>query len=177
MTNYNKQAKDFLHKTNSTIEKYFVRYDYYFEGDKEKRDIYNITIKRGERQISFTFGQSIVNSSKLIISNSYSYNFIDNDKKIEELRKNLCDEVLTKKNLKSYQLACVVNFPKKPTDYDILACVEKYDPETFEFFCGNYGYDQDSRKAEKIYKAVKQQFLDIQLLFNDEELEILREIN
>ena len=26
-----------------------------------------------------------------------------------------------------------------PDMYDVLACLTKYDPETFEFFCSNYG--------------------------------------
>lgn len=64
----------------------------------------------------------------------------------------------------------------KPTTYDILACVEKYDPGTFEDFCSNMGYDTDSRRAEKTYKAVVKEWQNIRTLFTSEELEQLQEI-
>lgn len=61
----------------------------------------------------------------------------------------------------------------EPTMYDVLACLQKYDPETFEDFCSNYGYDNDSRTAEKTYKAVCKEFKNMQRLFTSEELELL----
>jgi hypothetical protein len=64
----------------------------------------------------------------------------------------------------------------EPTLYDVLACLQKYDVGTFEDFCGNFGYDEDSRKAEKIYKAVCKEYEGMQRLFNEEELELLQEI-
>lgn len=49
-------------------------------------------------------------------------------------------------------------YPKAPTAYDILASLDTYsDGYTFEDFCTTYGYDEDSRLAEKIYKAVQYQ--------------------
>jgi hypothetical protein len=62
-----------------------------------------------------------------------------------------------------------------PTMYDILACLTKYDPESFKFFCSNYGYDTDSIKALKTYKAVKREFNAVNRLFAD-VLEQLQEI-
>ncbi len=64
----------------------------------------------------------------------------------------------------------------KPTAYDILTCLTKYDPGTFENFCSEFGYDTDSRKAEKTYKAVVNEYQNIAMLFTDEELEELQEI-
>ena len=61
----------------------------------------------------------------------------------------------------------------EPTLYDVLTCLTKYDPESFEYFCANYGYDEDSRKAEKIYKAVVKEFNNMNRLFTSEELELL----
>jgi hypothetical protein len=66
---------------------------------------------------------------------------------------------------------------KQPTPYDVLACLTKYDPGTFEDFCGEFGYDTDSRKAYKTYKAVKREWENVAILFNDEQLDMLREIN
>lgn len=46
----------------------------------------------------------------------------------------------------------------QPSSYDLLACLTKYDPGTFEDFCNEFGYDTDSKKAEKIYKAVVNEY-------------------
>jgi hypothetical protein len=64
----------------------------------------------------------------------------------------------------------------KPTLYDVFACFTKYDPETFENFCNEYGYDNDSRAAERIYKAVYKKWNAVNRLFSD-CLDQLREIN
>jgi hypothetical protein len=64
---------------------------------------------------------------------------------------------------------------EEPTMYDILTCLTKYDPETFENFCGEYGYDTDSIKALKTYKAVQREFKGVNRLFSD-ILEQLQEI-
>lgn len=63
-----------------------------------------------------------------------------------------------------------------PDIYSVLACLTKYDPETFEHFCANYGYDTDSRTAEKVYRAVVKEYAAVTRLFGD-ILEELQEIN
>lgn len=65
---------------------------------------------------------------------------------------------------------------EEPNIYDILACLTKHDPESFEFFCSNYGYNTDSRAAEKIYKAVVKEYNAVNRLFGD-IIEELEEIN
>jgi len=62
-----------------------------------------------------------------------------------------------------------------PTMYDILTCLTKYNPETFEDFCGEYGYNTDSINALNTYKAVKREFNGVYRLFSD-ILEQLQEI-
>ena len=54
-----------------------------------------------------------------------------------------------------------------PTMYDVLTCLQKYDVGDFEDFCSEFGYDTDSRKAEKTYKAVCKEFKAVDRLFND----------
>ena len=65
---------------------------------------------------------------------------------------------------------------KKPTMYDILACMTKYDPGSFENFCGEYGYDEDSRSEEKTYKAVCKEWDAVNRMFSSEALEEMSEI-
>jgi hypothetical protein len=55
----------------------------------------------------------------------------------------------------------------KPDLYDVLACLTKYDPGTFEMFCSNFGYDTDSRKAEKVYHDVCKEWRGVERLFGN----------
>ena len=63
-----------------------------------------------------------------------------------------------------------------PTEYGILACLEKYGYQDFNDFCLACGYDNDSIKAKKVYKSVKNEYDNITKLFNGKEMEMLREI-
>ena len=54
-----------------------------------------------------------------------------------------------------------------PTMYDILTCLTKYDPETFENFCAEFGYDIYSRNSKKTYKAVCEEYRAVKRLFGD----------
>ena len=64
----------------------------------------------------------------------------------------------------------------KPTSYDVLAGLTNYDPDTFGEFCSSYGYDNDSRKAEVVYKAVVEEWKQVKILWSDEEISKLQEI-
>lgn len=177
-TSYDIQAENFLQKTNTTLEIKFLKNDFYFDDDKEKRDIYQCTLKRGNRSYSFKFGQSINNSG-------YWYKYGVN-KKYFELSENK-KEYFTKYpgQLRSYvkthfQFDLLpkdeIHVPVAPTAYNVLACIEKYIPEDFQDFCDNYGYDNDSISAKKIFKKVQKQALRINSLYNDEEMQELMEI-
>jgi hypothetical protein len=56
---------------------------------------------------------------------------------------------------------------KEPSVYDLLACLTKYDPGTLDDFCGEFGYDPDSKKATETYFAVQQEWQKISRLFSD----------
>lgn len=63
-----------------------------------------------------------------------------------------------------------------PTAYDVLTSVTKNDPGTFDNFCGDFGYDTDSRNAEKTWKAVKKEWKGISHIFTEEQIDALQEI-
>jgi len=63
-----------------------------------------------------------------------------------------------------------------PRAYDVLACIGKNDPGLFEEFCREFGYETDSRRAEKTYKAVVKEWKNVSAFFTAEELEALQEI-
>ena len=83
-----------------------------------------------------------------------------------------------KRNGKSYSFdfgQSIASGYTKPTMYDVLTCLQKYDVGTFEDFCSEFGYDTDSRAAERTYKAVLKEFAGVEKLFSD-VIEELQEI-
>ena len=62
-----------------------------------------------------------------------------------------------------------------PTEYDILATLQKYDVDSYEDFKNEYGYD-DTKDTKRIYKAVAQEYEKVCTLWSTEEIEMLLEI-
>jgi len=169
MNEYQEQAMKFLADTDATITSTFKKHGKHFSDDKTDRDIYSVTIARGTRSYTFDFGQSI--------SNSIRYQ----DRQFKD-RWFYCDGSAVKSG-KDWTMKGLKEFTeprpktrKAPTEYDILACLTKYDPGTFEDFCADFGYDEDSRTAEKTYKAVRAEYEALARLFSDYELELMGEI-
>ena len=72
---------------------------------------------------------------------------------------------------------------EKPTEYDILACLQKYEVGTFEDFCAEFGYELYNetytgynRKSERTYNAVVKEYNNVMRLFGD-VIDELAEIN
>ena len=73
------------------------------------------------------------------------------------------------RNRKSYTFEfgqSIAQGTNEPSMYDILACLTKYDPESFDDFCASYGYDTDSR-SKRIYTAVCEEYNAVERLFGD----------
>lgn len=68
----------------------------------------------------------------------------------------------------------------KPTEYDILACLEKYDVGTIDDFVSEFGYEvhswSDVKQIENTYRAVKKEYQDLCRIFTPEQMERLRKI-
>ena len=150
---YEKKAQDFLQKTDTVMIVAWVKYDKHFDDDKDKRDIYQITLKRGARLWSFAFGQSVVASGKYILA--------ETGERVREHRGR-------SHNANKYY--------EEPGAYAVLAAITKYDVGTLKNFCDEFGYDVDSKKAEKTYGAVCQEWQNVQKLWTDAEIEALQEI-
>jgi hypothetical protein len=161
-TEYDKQALDFINKTGLKIIKKFTGNRSYFPDDKEKniyRDTYKITFIKNKSKYSFDYGDSIHNSQLRMQSKRY---------------KNDCHAF-------GMSLEKPANY-KEPSDYDILACLEKYDPESLENFADNFGYDLNTDSItelshiKRIYNTCQKQYDNLNYLFSEEEMEELREI-
>ena len=139
-TDYTKQADDFMEKTGTTFTAKLVGHDKYFDDDKEARDIYRITLKRNGEEWAFRFGNSIANT----LTNT------------------------DRRAMASAQTLGISFYSKKiPTPYDVLAGLTKYDVGSFSNFCADFGYDTDSRKAEKTYLAVLDEYKHVMSMFHD----------
>lgn len=65
-----------------------------------------------------------------------------------------------------------------PSAYGVLACIsgDVHCPNTFQEFCDEFGYDEDSRKAEKQFKACHAFAQKLRAFFTEQEIEELSEI-
>lgn len=165
---YNKQATDFLQSTNTEMKVEFIENNIHFDDDKDTRDIYKVTFKRGNRSFSVRFGQSIVNSTKYVDKANTGREYTANGGALKGGYK-----VVNPTYLKEY---CRKVKGTPPTAYDVLACLQKYGVGTFEDFCSEFGYDTDSRNVKKTYKAVVKEYNNVCKLWSDEEIEQLQEI-
>jgi len=102
MDNYLKEAKRFLKKHNAKMNIEFLKKDYYFNDDKEKRNIYRITLKRDNKKYTFKFGDSIHNTVKSIACNEYDILSCLQKYKIGSLKEFMRDYGYTYNNEKEY---------------------------------------------------------------------------
>jgi len=161
LNEYQEQANNFAVKYGLTMA---AQYSGHFDrsGNGLVTAVYDITLARPDRKpMEFRFSTSI--------NNSYYYKE--------------AGSINTKKGLPPKIDAgewcakgCLLEFghytiyqskTTKPSLYDILACLIKYDPETFEDFCAAYGYNTDSRRAYDMFLAVDKEWHGVKRLFSD----------
>lgn len=171
MKNYEQQANDFLKKTNTKISLKYIKNDFYFAKDESTRDIYRVEIKRGKRSITFEFGQSIMNSAyyedKRVKDRTYSLN---------GKARTGGFSILDVEKYKNGGMILERIEGTPPTNYDILTCLTTYEVGTFEDFCSNFGYSEDSLTAERVYNNVCKEYDNVCKIWSDEEIEELQEI-
>lgn len=181
MNEYDKQAADFLKKTGTTFS--IERADPQTAPDwakGEKHGIqYRATLANARGSYTLDFWDSIHNAEKFHA--------------LETLRDAvfgpLTAEVYRAQDLLKEEFGKKIgamtarrDFDKladqlKPSAYSVLACLDQLYADTFEEFCDEFGYDTDSRTAERTYSAMQEQDRRLRRLFTTEELEALQEIN
>ena len=171
---YTEQADKFLTDTNTTVKIEYLKHGKHFDDD-QTRDIYKITISRNGRKFSFEFSNSIIDSGIINAWGKEFYNvaFRHNGQNAV-LAQHVIDAKLHKLDVARFKALT----PRvSPSSYSVLACLTKYDCGTFEDFCSEFGYDIDSRKAKKTYKAVCKEWKNVQSVWTDDEIEQLQEIS
>lgn len=168
MNEYVKQAKDFLNKANAKCEIVYggiSRNETWKE--TAKRNWYDVTITTPRGKMSYVFWDSIRNTE---ISQMTLEEYITKILKYNRIEDAGNEQFKARKELKKLKAEAV------PNEYDVLACLEKYDVGTFEDFCSELGYDEDSRTAERIYIAVIKEYKDLTRIFTEKQMEELNEI-
>ena len=178
MNEYEKQANNFLKVTGTEITTKYLKHGLHFEDDKHSRDIYRVTIKKGNREYCFDFGQSLNNSGfKLVNTNTnqaVKYKFDAEAQKYANRDKHKFRWFI---EYKIGSLGCYkIIDPQEPTVYDILSCLNIDDSINFNDFCLNYGYKNDSIKALNIYKKVQNESNELLKLYSDKEIKLLSEV-
>lgn len=169
MNEYLEQAKNLLNKANVKCEIVYggiSRNENWKE--KEKRNWYDVTITTPRGKMTFTFWDSIHNTEISTMT------FEEYAKK--KLKYNRVEDMSYGEKVKAKNDLARLKADAVPNEYDVLACLEKYDPGTFEDFCSELGYNEDSRTAERIYIAVIKEYKDLIRIFTEEQMEELREI-
>ena len=179
-TDYTKQGEDFLRDTNTTlrvVECVPQKRPLWAKGDKHGIN-YSVTLKNERGVYVFDFWGSI--AEKEILEAVRNFQVFEGMKTSRDFHN---DEIIKRAGISLSGLrysktgrAEVLEL-RKPKAYDILACLDTYASNDFADFCANYGYNEDSRIAEKTFHAVQEQQNNLRKLFTHEELARLNEIN
>lgn len=78
------------------------------------------------------------------------------------------------KNLQEYAVSLKAN--AIPSEYDILAAVEKYSYDSFSDFCAEFGYSTDSISARETFLACGEEYAGLRRIFTEEQMEKMRKI-
>ena len=102
--------------------------------------------------------------------------------------RNYNNHIVTVKNTESgkatrFEFWCSIMHPEFETEYDVLNAFYCFVSDalsglySFDEFCSEFGYDPDSRKAEKVYKACKRAYAKFERVSGFSENEMYDFIN
>lgn len=168
MNEYIKQAEDFLQKAQATCEITFIGLAKNVNwNEKELRNMYSVTLTTPRGSMTFDFWDSIYNTELTRMDEeAFSKKFY----KMHFRDLTLSEKLKVKKELERKKAEA------RPSAYDVLACITKYDPSTFKDFCADFGYSDDSILALKTYVAAQAEYFHLTQIFTPEQMEELQEI-
>lgn len=170
MSEYVKQAKDFLASCNATMEIKYVGLEKPNWDDKPHRT-YDCTIKTPRGEMMVHFYDSTANTELWMTAKEYwekhyrtPYESIGHSEQARVLRK-----------LKAEREKAI------PTEYDILSCLTTYDVGSMDDFMYEFGYEikctKDMTNFINTYNAVVKEYNDVRRCFTEEQIEQMWEIN
>lgn len=173
MNEYTEQANGFLAKHQITMTAQYL--GHFPRLSEWSTSQWQVTFThQGRKPFTLTFSQSL--------QASWAFTNMDKNKGgYHQKQKGLPPALNQKhwpKTSSEYAVHPYLMHPAKiaPSAYDVLACITKSDPGTFNEFCYEYGYNNDSIKALETYRAVQEEWSGVRRMFGD-CLEELQEIN
>lgn len=189
---YNKQAEEFIAKTGIKIDieladpqtcpiwsdtKCSIKDPYIFRLDKCEAKLphnhglkYEATItNKNNRTMTFDYWSSIYDTYSNVVKalHSYGFTFIS------------AEEMVNYEGFSRAYSTTPYSRAIKPSAYDILACVAadvNIHDFTFDEWCSDFGYSNDSIKAKSIYDRCCDESRELARIFSHEELLLLQEI-
>lgn len=169
MTEYLAQAKQFLTDCNATMEINLVGKEVptHWQGETKPHNKYRFTIATPKGKYTSYFWDSLYNTE---VSEMTADNLACKRHRIHYDGLTMYERAQILKELKSLKAKA------KPTEYNILACVEKYGYDSFSDFCAEFGCSTDSISARETFLACGEEYAGLRRIFTEEQMEKLREI-
>ena len=169
MNEYLSQAKQFLTDCNATMEINLVGKEVpaHWQGETKPHNKYQFTIATPKGKYTSYFWDSLYNTE---VSEMTADNLACKRRGIHYDGLTMYERAKILKELKSLKAKA------KPTEYDILACVEKHSYDSFSDFCSEFGYSTDSISAREIFLACGEEYAGLRRIFTEEQMGKLREI-
>lgn len=169
MTEYEAQAKQFLIDCNATMEIKFVGKEVpsHWLGETKPHNKYQFTITTPKGKYTSYLWDNLYNTQiKDMTLNDYAR---------KKYKMNL-DVLNYQEKVKAIKELDVLKANAIPTEYDILATVDKYSYNSFSDFCAEFGLSTDSISARETFLACGEEYAGLCRIFTDEQMEKLREI-
>lgn len=167
---------EYTKKTEQLMKTLNVAYTIEYDGiginpnwnDKDKRTIYSVHLENTRGSMDFTFWGSILEAElrKMSMDDYCKIYMRSHYQDLSYAEKSKANRAYHRK-LKEYEVDI----------YEVIAALQKYEVGSFSNFCDEYGYDEDSRRAERIYLACTDEYYKLKKMFTEEEMEMLREVN
>lgn len=170
MNEYVKQAKDFLESCNATVDIKYAGLEVP-NWDGRYHCAYDCTIKTPKGEMRVHFYDSLANTEihemtvNQYIERTYRYRASDAPYNVK---------VKAAKELAAKKAEAV------PTEYDVLACLQKYEVGDMDDFMAEFGYEikctKDMTNFINTYNAVVKEYNDVRRCFTEEQIEAMWEI-
>ena len=169
-TDYQNQAREFLNSCSaimSIVHTGTTKPTW----DKRNHDLYTFIIKTPRGQMTGSFYDSIRNTEirSMTLSEYIEKRFNCRATDASYTMKTTADKELKAKKADA-----------KPTEYDILSCLEKYDVGSMEDFISEFGYEvkcvEDMTNIITTYNNVVKEYQDVCRCFTQEQIARMRDI-
>lgn len=189
---HNQQAQDFLAETETCYEVRYIKLGKHFPDDADMRDCWEIRLSRKGREYAFQYGASLASTWERV----HKLHPVGTENNAERNARYIMRQwengdindggIVTRKRQKAFEEE-LKDFTtgahyQAPTAYDVLACLQAYEPPTdFDDFIAEYGYEITSKESYETalttFEKVVEEYTSLCTLFSNDEMEALNRIS